>query len=268
MSADGLSAGADTTQDLTDVSYWDHFWDLTPVQIAPSRGRIRDQVREAVIEEISPWVRPRDRWVEIGCASSHLLYDFPNRLGARLDGVDASEGALAATRAALGHHAIEAELSLHDFRELRDDERGAFDGVVSCGFVEHFADCADVHRQLHRYLRPGGTVVTIVPNMAGVSGLLQMAVDEEIYLTHHVLTPPILQESMEAAGFHVELCRPFMAFNLGVVNAGALSPSVRRLTEILLVGSSRLVGVAELLSRRRLGPKLWRSPYLIAVATA
>jgi cyclopropane fatty-acyl-phospholipid synthase-like methyltransferase len=228
---------------------------------------VRDAVREAIVAELRHSVSPGERWVEIGCANSNLLYDFPHRLQARLDGVDSASDALAATGAALARTSIDATLRLHDFRELADGEEGSYDGVVSCGFAEHFTDCTDVHRHLARYVRPGGRVVTFVPNMSGLVGLLQVVVDEEVFLTHHVLTPPVLADSMREAGLSVDRCEPFIGVNLGVVNAGGLSRSGRRAAEAVLVGTSRALALAERTRGRPFAPRMWRSPYLVAVAT-
>jgi hypothetical protein len=115
---------ASTPRDgLTDVSYWDGFWGVAGVHIGPSRGPVRDAVREAIVAELSRWVAPGQRWVEIGCANSNLLYDFPHRLHARLDGVDSAAEALEATGAALERSSIDSTLRLHDFRELADVRR-------------------------------------------------------------------------------------------------------------------------------------------------
>jgi hypothetical protein len=96
---------------------------------------------------------------------------------------------------------------------------------------------------------------------------LQVIVDEEIFLTHHVLTPPVLAESMRDAGLTVERCDPFIGVNLGVVNAGGLPRQARRIAEAVLVGTTRALSLAERARGRPFTPRMWRSPYLVAVAT-
>ena len=211
-------------------------------------------------------VEAGSRWIEVGCAASSLLLDMPTRLGAELDGVDISADALDATRHALAEYGLNPKLRCHDFAHPADDELNAYDGVVSLGFVEHFADLAATFVDLGRYVKRGGLVVTVVPNMAGLNGFLQLCLDRPIFLTHHVVTPPVLRQEMERAGLRVEACQPLLAFNLGVVNVGERrNRPVGRALEAGFVGLSRAVWMCERVMGRRLAATLWRSPYIICV---
>jgi hypothetical protein len=119
------------------------------------------------------------------------------------------------------------------------------------------------------YVRPGGSIVTVVPNMAGLNGFLQLGLSRDTFLTHHVITPPILRQEMERAGLSVERCEPLMSFNTGVVNLGERrSRASGRAMEAALVGMSRTVWAAERLFGKDLTPRLWRAPYIISVGRA
>lgn len=258
----GVSRGDGT---LTDDRYWVDFWKAKPPTIMDSRGHVRDFVREELVRLLGRWVEPGSRWVEIGCANSTFLYDFPRNLRATLDGVDIAESALEATRAAVGSHGITPHLSLHDFRDIPELERHAYDGVLSYGFAEHFNNCAQVHETLSGYLKPGGVVATIVPNMTGLPGTLQQWFDERTFLTHNVLTQATLRGALEDSGFLVDFCEPIIALNLGVVNTSSLAPPTRAITNAVFVGLGRALAALQIATGRRISASHWRAPYLLAV---
>jgi len=263
---DDSAADTGDRQGLTDPAYWREFWDVAGVRIQPSRGGVRDHVRDTVVAELGKVVEPGSKWTEVGCASSTFLLDFPAVLGAELDGVDISARALEVTRSNLADLGVTPTLSCHDFTEPLPEELHAYDGVFSNGFVEHFADLSAVLVSVAKYVKPGGIVVSVIPNMSGIVGFLQLFTSSEIFLTHHVITPPILRQEMERAGLIVDVCEPFMSFNTGVVNVGERRGRLTgRALEAALVGTSRAVWSAERITKREMKPRLWRSPYLISV---
>jgi 2-polyprenyl-3-methyl-5-hydroxy-6-metoxy-1,4-benzoquinol methylase len=260
------SSPTDESQALTDSTYWKNFWDVSGVHIRPSRGGVRDHVRESLMSAVGSVVEPSSRWIEIGCASSSFLLDVPTQLDAELDGVDISAAALRTTADDLAKLGVKPRLSCHDFATPDPEEVKSYDGVLSFGFVEHFADIASTLVSMAGYVRPGGRIVTVVPNMAGLNGFLQLGLSSDTFLTHHVITPPILRQEMERAGLSVERCEPLMSFNTGVVNLGERrSRKSGRALEAVLVGTSRAVWAAERLVGRDLAPRLWRAPYIISV---
>lgn len=263
---DDSAAGVRHGQGLTDPAYWREFWDVAGVRIQPSRGGVRDHVRDTLVAELGKVVKPESRWIEVGCASSTFLLDLPTILGARLDGVDISADALDATVGNLAEFGLTPTLSCHDFTEPRPEELHAYDGVFSFGFVEHFADLAAALASVAQYVKPGGTVVSVIPNMSGLVGFLQLFTSSDIFLTHHVITPPILRQEMERAGLLVDVCEPLMSFNTGVVNVGERRSRLSgRVLEAALVGTSRAVWTAERITKRELKPRLWRAPYILSV---
>ena len=264
--SDDSAAQSDAGPGLTDAAYWRTFWDVAGVRIQPSRGGIRDHVRDTLVAELGKVVEPGSRWVEIGCASSTFLLDLPTLLDAQLDGVDISERALDVTIANLAEFGLKPTLRCHDFADPQPEELHAYDGAFSFGFVEHFADLAATIRSVAQYVKPGGLVVTVVPNMSGLVGFLQLCTDSEIFLTHHVITPPILQQEMERAGLSVETCEALMSFNTGVVNVGARRNKILgRALEAVFVGTSRAFWGAERVMHTSVAPRLWRSPYIISI---
>jgi SAM-dependent methyltransferase len=66
------------------------------------------------------------------------------------------------------------------------DERHleSFDLVLSCGLIEHFDDPLAVLQQMMKILRPGGALVSIIPNFDGLFNVLWRAYDRDNYAYH------------------------------------------------------------------------------------
>ena len=83
------------------------------------------------------------------------------------------------------------------------DLEGAADFLFSLGFIEHFEDTVGVLARMGRLLKPGGTILTIVPNFAGWLGDVQKAVHPEVYGMHVILDLPDIERMHREAGFEV-----------------------------------------------------------------
>lgn len=99
------------------------------------------------------------RILDVGCGDGfHLeLLKKYGRPGWRLEGVDASEQAVAAAR--------RSGLDVHlGTAETADLEPGAYDLVLLIATIEHVADPPAVLRAAARLLRPGGRAVVVTDN--------------------------------------------------------------------------------------------------------
>jgi SAM-dependent methyltransferase len=77
------------------------------------------------------------------------------------------------------------------------------DTVVMMNVLEHIADDAQALRDLAACLTPGGRIVIWVP------GYMQLYGDFDRLVGHVTrYTPKTLRRSVEAAGLHVEVCKP------------------------------------------------------------
>jgi SAM-dependent methyltransferase len=91
--------------------------------------------------------------------------------------------------------------------------------LFSLGFIEHFDDPASVLATLSRALRPGGVMVTVVPNFVGIWGTIQRLVDAELLKVHHIYRADELDVIHVQANLRaVERARYFGGFGLLVVN--------------------------------------------------
>jgi len=201
---------------------------MTSVQVRPSDwlwkeggGYYTEATDELLLRPILPDVeRPRDRRIfelferpcglgpglrvlEAGCGRSRWLPFLGLRLRCRVSGIDIEPHAADLASANLLGAGAAGEIVCGDAFELhrRDDLRGRFDVVYSMGVLEHFADVEDRISSLALYLKPGGRILTTVPNLQGLNWLLQRLGDLRTLQAHVVYDTPALVKVHEAAGF-------------------------------------------------------------------
>jgi hypothetical protein len=118
--------------------------------------------------------------------------------------------------------------------------------VFSLGLIEHFENHAAVLDRLQALLRPGGTLITIVPNLVGVWGAIQKRLDPEIYRVHVPYTPSDLDRVHRSAGLRpIEPATYFGVFGPLILNSGRLRrswPRAHRTIQSLLWIPQQVVG--------------------------
>ena len=101
----------------------------------------------------------------------------------------------------------------------------AFDVVVSFGVAEHFEDTTAYLTAASQFLKPGGTLVTSIPNMVGWIGALLKATNKPVYDIHELLDPAVLMEAHALAGLDVLECDYFLFTSFGVSSLTGVSMS-------------------------------------------
>jgi SAM-dependent methyltransferase len=168
------------------------------------------------------------RFLEIGCAQSRWLPYFAKEWGYRVAGLDYSELGCAQSRAFLAREGVAGEIYQQDLFCPKPHQLEAFDLVLSNGVVEHFEDTAATLRQMAAYLRPGGMMVTIIPNFTGWLGKLQAMVSSEIMAIHRLLNGEELATAHIQAGLALRSCDYLAFLHLSVVNPGSRCRGFRR----------------------------------------
>jgi hypothetical protein len=99
--------------------------------------------------------------------------------------------------------------------------------------VEHFVDGISAVRALAQFLKPGGLMLTVIPNLIGLWGKVQRRLDRSVYDLHVLYTPSSLDELHRRAELDVvESARFFGGFGPLVMNAPVLAQGYPRLHRV------------------------------------
>ena len=169
------------------------------------------------------------RLLEIGCAQSRWLPYFAREWGYTVAGLDYSELGCAQSRDLLTREGVTGNIYHQDMFLPASHQLEDFDLVLSNGVVEHFEDTAAVLRQMAAYLRPGGLVLTIVPNFTGWLGMLQSLVSPDILAIHRLLNREDLAAAHAGAGLSVQFCDYLSFLHFSVVNPGGSNGDWRKI---------------------------------------
>lgn len=262
-----------TGQDRTSQAYWDGLWKDhgLPAPILPESRELADFPVMSLLSILRGALpAAKSRLLEIGCASSPWLPVFSRQFGYEVVGLDYSEAGCESARRLLHSQNAPGQIICADLFQPPADLLGAFDIVVSFGVVEHFDPVSRCVQAMAAFLRPSGLMFTQIPNLAGVLGLLQKALDLEVFRKHVPLDARDLGRAHVEAGLRVRSSRYYLSSNFAVCNLNSLPPRTPEwwAKKALLAGLSRL-SILGWASERRLGvprPTRALSPYAICVA--
>jgi 2-polyprenyl-3-methyl-5-hydroxy-6-metoxy-1,4-benzoquinol methylase len=214
--------------DKAGQDYWNQTWDDYPL---PSVWDVDSKrLLNHVEREFFLWIArtleglgktgPSVHLVEVGCARSRALPVLAKRLGLSVAGIDYSPNGCEQTRAMMNREGVSGEVYCSDIFAVPASLKGGFDVVVSFGLIEHFSNTNEIVSALAGLLKPGGVILTNIPNMRGTIGFVQKILNRRIYDIHVPLTPSQVKSAHEAAGLSVIEAGYFLSSNFGVVNLG------------------------------------------------
>lgn len=155
-------------------------------------------------------VKPGAPLLDVGCGDGRLL-DHLRRLGWDAEGVEPDPVAAEAARGR-GLEVTTGTL------EEASYPSGHFAAVTLSHVIEHLVDPSTTLREVHRVLRPGGSLVAITPNADSVLhrafGPYWFHLDPPRHLLIH--TPASLRHLLEDAGFAVEVRDSWRAANVTI----------------------------------------------------
>ena len=236
--------------DRAGKGYWDGVWaDVavpTPVDHTDPHFRNRvNRVFAAFFDRALNGLAPGSWLLEVGCARSEWLPYFARRYPMTVTGLDYSEDGCALEREVLRRAGVDGDVLHSDLFTPPPESLEAFDAVVSLGVVEHFDDTAACIEAIARLAKPGGVVITVIPNMAGAQGLLQRVANPSVFDIHVPLTASNLANAHRRAGLAVEESKYLLSTNFGVVNLhGRKKTTGTRLLERLLLQLTRISKLA------------------------
>lgn len=254
----------------TTKNYWDGVWGaqggvpvFDPLSQALDREYDRSFDRE-VRSAMKIWGGQAETLIEAGCGGSQFLPYFAKQFGLRVAGIDYSETGCANVSQALADQGVDGTIHLGDMFSP-PAAMGTFDVVVSIGLLEHFLDTAAAIRALSAMGRSGGMILSIIPNMTHLPGLLQKIMDRKVYDLHVPLDLETFRAAHVAAGLDVLDSHYWMTVNLNALNSRIDGRPYGRWLPYLRAGCSQAWWALE----HALGlyfPNKVTSPYISCVA--
>jgi 2-polyprenyl-3-methyl-5-hydroxy-6-metoxy-1,4-benzoquinol methylase len=255
--------------------YWESQWleGQLPRQINPRDHSLKNHVElkfDSLFRQVftaDQGLRDTPNLLEIGCARSAWLPYFSKELGFCVAGIDYSPVGCSQARAILAMEGVNGNITLGDISSAPSHLLNRFSNVVSFGVVEHFEATHECLRSCGAFLKPGGTMVTMIPNMNGLVGLLQKWLGREVYDVHVPLDANALRQAHEVAGLKVLRCEYFCFLNFGVLNLNRIRQSFLGLwLSRILNAISAATWILERMGVRLPANKM-TSPYVICVST-
>ncbi len=260
-------------RDLAGEQFWEQWWEKTPLPAAfhPDRRGLKNYPSkkfhgffQGVFKGYSTAGK---RLLEVGCAQSVLLPYFSKYFGFAVSGLDRSEVGCQRSRLILEREGVKGDVYCADVFLPPSELLENFDVVVSFGVVEHFTDTVQAVKAVARFARPGGKIITEVPNLTRLLGAYQKILDRALYNAHVPLDRKTLETAHREAGLEVESCIYFLPIGLSVLNVdnwweGFTWKLIGRL-HVLITYCIWWVDGWLLLLR----PNGWTSPYVVCVAT-
>lgn len=135
--------------DAIAARWWDPGGEFRPLhEINPLRLDYVDQ-RAPLAER---------RVLDVGCGGGLLAEAMASR-GARVTGIDLSEGAIQVARLHLKESGRQVDYRLVSAEDLAAEQPGAFDTVTCMEMLEHVPDPGSIIQACARLTRPGGSVL-------------------------------------------------------------------------------------------------------------
>lgn len=258
--------------DKAGKAYWDGLWEHStlPKAVNPRARGLNNYVNRKFHEYFSETFSSFDpkgkKLLEIGCARSAWLPYFAKQFGFDVCGLDYSEQGCQQAKAVLSSEGVAGEIVCSDFFSPPAELIGTFDVVVSFGVVEHFQNTAECLSAFARLLKPGGLLVTSVPNMVGLNGSLQKLFDRAVFEIHVPLNKESLDDANARIGLNVISSNYFLLANLSVINVEAMNGKF--LYKIIIRASSWISKLIWCIDATFpvIRPNSWTSPYINCLA--
>ena len=188
-------------KDLAEKSYWDSVYNNAASEQNP--GWIPTSYDELALEHMLTIEIDRFRpesILEVGCGNSVWLPYLAKKRGLRVFGLDYSEEGCELAKRNLKVDCVEGTIFCKDILQGTFEEIGQYDMVFTLGVVEHFTDLETVLSILLRLVKPGGLLLTEVPNIPSVHGILLWMYQPKILTMHKFVTKKKLIDTYKNLG--------------------------------------------------------------------
>lgn len=234
--------------DKAGKSYWDDVWGSTilPSAVDPRKPGLNNYVNrkfhEYFYKTFSTMNTDDKTLLEIGCAKSQWLPYLSKEFGFKVSGMDYSKVGCQQAAQILNNEKVDGAVVCADFFKPPEYMYEAYDVVISFGVVEHFENTVECIQAFRKFLKPNGIIITVIPNMTGISAILQKILNRPVYDIHVILDVHMLRDAHELSGLKILECNYFLSINFGMINLNGLDPEdmSTRIKASLLLNLSRV----------------------------
>ena len=178
-------------KDLAGKHHWDSIWDKLQVSTLPydsTRPRYKNFLYNDYDIFFSQLFSqtPTDgkMLLEVGCGGSVWLPYFAKKFGMIVHGLDYSEKGVCLSRTILSESGVSGSVVCSDMFNPPEFMMGCYDIVVSFGVIEHFSNTQQTLIALTRFLNNEGILITVIPNLLGISGLTNRLLNPDNFTKH------------------------------------------------------------------------------------
>ena len=188
---------------LTDESYWTTLWDGQQHKIRHLRWvYVANRQLAKLFDRVLVGVK-QPTLIELGCADSLWLPYLAQKYGSDAYGVDFSELGCQLAQRNLALAGVDGTILCEDLFAFAKRHHSTFDFVYSMGLIEHFSTPQAILEEMYNLLKPGGTMLTVTPNLRGMYTPIARVASPKLLATHKVILPTDLASALRDAGFQV-----------------------------------------------------------------
>lgn len=255
--------------DRAGVDYWDRNWTNVPaMQFTPDAPQVwgyRDKLIRDLMLRAFEGLPNGASILEAGCAESAVL-PYLGSMGYQISGIDYSSVGCEKFSARLKADGVSGTVECGDIFSPPAHMVGMFDAVISFGLVEHFTDTRSTIAALAAFLKPGGRIFTLVPNMQGITGFVQFLAGPSIYRVHEKVSVNRLADAH--TGLRIIDCDYLMPTGFGVVNFYEPAPrALFQARRMMIAALARFSWLTWAIDKRVKLPKFsWLAPFTYCIA--
>ncbi len=193
----GLPAENKTNVNLASPEFWDNEWARVQLPCVLYQDSYFGLCFDAMFHKYLR--KGKKSLFEVGCAPGRFLIHFAKQFNYAVSGIEFSKGGYLKTLDNLSLAGVQAHIMRGDFMNvfLRKNN---YDVVFSAGFIEHFSKPYRVVEKKLSLVKPGGELLTTVPNFAGFFGMVRKIMNRELYDRHVVITLDHLRQIYSRLG--------------------------------------------------------------------
>ncbi|MFY0626325.1 MAG: class I SAM-dependent methyltransferase [Reichenbachiella sp.] len=183
--------------ELTSIEYWEDFWSSIKLPVLANPDTQVTALLKTYLPDISGI-----NLFEVGCAPGGWMAYFNKKFGYNVTGIEYAQVAANATIKNLETQKVDANILVEDFFKINNDI--CYDVIFSRGFIEHFENTQEVVNKISKL--SSNTVLTIIPNLFGINGLISRVFRPDVYKKHILITRTQLKQFHELAGLKTVYC--------------------------------------------------------------